>query len=367
MVPLFIKAPHQSSGVVDTTPARAIDVLPTVAAFLDVELPWLHEGRPLARSQVKHGSLEVQANEGGKVALANVVEGVSSASAYAQSIFGDPDGRIDPYSLGEYDALIDQAPEDVITASSDLDVRVEDLWRFAHVDPSSGVVPGLIRGEVIGELEPDTQVAIALNGRVGTTVPVQIDNGTAHFSAILSDDAFVQGFNELDLMAVSGLRESPVVQSIEIEGQYELGLEIGESGEVERLFDNHGRTWRLAEEPVMNGYVDATEWYPTDAINSAMADLVVVGWAVDKVEVRPAERVAFFVDGVFAGSTVPDIERRDIERAYNHPQALLSGFRGQVSHFSPAESCELRVFALSGGRAVELEVSERASSTFLGC
>jgi hypothetical protein len=88
--------------------------------------------------------------------------------------------------------------------------------------------------------------------------------------------------------------------------------------------------------------------------------LAVAGWAVDKLKMRPAERVVFFVDGVFGGSVAPNIERPD-------SPVLMSGFRGQVSHFLQAESCELRVFALAGESAVELEVSDQARSTFLGC
>ena len=58
---------------------------------------------------------------------------------------------------------------------------------------------------------------------------------------------------------------------------------------------------------------------------------------------------------------------RILRTGYDDRQALRSGFRGQVSHFSPTENCELRVFALAGESAIELEISERAQSTFLGC
>ena len=78
-------------------------------------------------------------------------------------------------------------------------------------------------------------------------------------------------------------------------------------------------TWELTEEPVMNGYVEATEWYPNEAVRSARTDLVVVGWAVDTLEMRPAERVVFFIDGVFGGSADPDVERPDIEDGLRRP------------------------------------------------
>ena len=83
LVPLFIKAPHQSSGVVDTTPSRAIDVLPTVAAFLGIELPWLHQGQPLPRSPGAESPLAVPAHLGGEVELNHVADGVRDATEYA--------------------------------------------------------------------------------------------------------------------------------------------------------------------------------------------------------------------------------------------------------------------------------------------
>jgi hypothetical protein len=362
MVPLFIKAPHQSAGIVETTPARMIDVMPTVAAHLGIELPWPHQGQSLTENPRTAPPLQVKAYwERDLIQLDDVDRGVLDATEYAYSIFGDGNGRIDPDSLGEYDALIGRAPEQVSTGSSSLDVHVEDLWRLDHVSESIGFLPGFVRGDVVGDVEPDTHMAIALNGRIRTVVPVLRDADSAHFSAVLPEDAFEAGFNGLDLMTVTGPDDSPEVQRIEFDGQREFQLEPGLSGDPERLADRDGRTWEVTEEPFISGYVEGTNWYPNEAVSSR-TDLVVVGWAVDKMEMRPVERVAFFIDGIFGGSAEPDIDRGHEDR-----RIQFSGFRGQISHFSQAESCELRVFGLSGENAVELEVSDRAQSTFLGC
>ena len=361
MVPLFIKAPHQSSGIVDTTPARTIDVLPTVADHLAIELPWLHEGQPLTRDSRRYSPLQVEAPSGEKVELDDVAEGVLDATEYAYSIFGDGKGRIDPYSLGNYDSLIGRAPEEVSTGSSTLEVHVEDLWRFDHISESIGFLPGFVRGEVVGDVEPDVHIAIALNGRIRTVVPVMEGDEITNFSAILPEHAFAPGFNDLTLMSATGPIDSPKVESIELDEQQEFRLEPGSSGEPGHLVDGDGRTWELTEEQVITGYVEGTNWYPNEAV-SATTDLVVAGWAVDKLEMRPAERVVFFVDGVFGGSVEPDVEREHEDR-----RIRFRGFRGQVSHFLQAESCELRVFALAGASATELDVSDRAQDTFLGC
>jgi len=362
MVPLFIKAPHQSSGIVETIPARTIDVLPTVAEYLGIELPWPHQGQSLTGNPRTVPPLQVKAYwESDLVELNDVAEGVLDATEYAYSIFGDGKGRIDPCSLGDYDSLIGRAPEEVSTGSSTLEAHVDNLWRLDHVSESISFLPGFVRGEVIGEVEPEVHIAIALNGQIRTVVPVMEGDETTSFSAILPEHAFAPGFNDVTLMAVTGPIESPEVKRIEQDGQQEFQLEPARSGEPGHLVDGDGRTWELTEEPVITGYVEGTNWYPNEAV-SATTDLVVVGWAVDKLEMRPAERVVFFVDGVFGGSVEPDVEREHEDR-----RIRFRGFRGQVSHFLQAESCELRVFALAGANATELDVSDRAQETFLGC
>ncbi len=45
VTPLLIKAPGQTEGVVSDAPVEAVDVLPTLADLLDIEVPWPMDGR----------------------------------------------------------------------------------------------------------------------------------------------------------------------------------------------------------------------------------------------------------------------------------------------------------------------------------
>src|SRR5918997_3180653 len=45
--PLIIKAPGERDGRVDDTLVRSIDLLPTVADQLEVDVPWRLDGRPV--------------------------------------------------------------------------------------------------------------------------------------------------------------------------------------------------------------------------------------------------------------------------------------------------------------------------------
>ena len=46
-IPLFVKLPGQTRGVVHDTSAESVDVLPTIADLLDLEVPWQVDGRSL--------------------------------------------------------------------------------------------------------------------------------------------------------------------------------------------------------------------------------------------------------------------------------------------------------------------------------
>ena len=43
-IPLFVKAPGQTTGEVDESFVRTIDIVPTMADLLDAEVPWRHDG-----------------------------------------------------------------------------------------------------------------------------------------------------------------------------------------------------------------------------------------------------------------------------------------------------------------------------------
>ncbi len=106
MVPLFIKAPHQDRGVVDIKTARNIDVLPTVADHLGIDLSWSHDGQSLLRAPRDSQPLTVQARAGGEVTLSGVEPGVRAAISHIRSLFGTNAGVLDPYSMGGYDSVV---------------------------------------------------------------------------------------------------------------------------------------------------------------------------------------------------------------------------------------------------------------------
>jgi hypothetical protein len=366
LVPLFIKAPNQAQGVVDTTPARSIDVLPTVADYLGLELPWAHDGQSLLRTGREAPPLVVRARGTDQVGLEDVEQGVHDALADVESIFGDDLGSLDLYSFGVYDSLIGAPADRLATSSSDLTANVDEAWRLVHVAPYTGFVPGFLHGHLSGEVDEDLHLAIAMNGVVNTVVPVfEVDAEGARFNAIIPDDAFVAGFNDIEVMAVSGPSDNPSVESVAVEESTRFRMEKAETGRVTRLVDSQGGTWPIIERSTVTGYVDSAGWPRSEFQSASPADLYLYGWALDRKTMKPVEGVIFFVDEVFAGSAGIDVERPANVDFFDNTDVLVSGFVGRLAHFLPSESLQVRAFALFDGEAHELPITDSAMSEIL--
>ena len=55
-VPLLIKYPGETEGRIDDSPARTIDIVPTIAKELGAKLPWKAAGRPLGTAPGPRGA-----------------------------------------------------------------------------------------------------------------------------------------------------------------------------------------------------------------------------------------------------------------------------------------------------------------------
>jgi hypothetical protein len=238
---------------------------------------------------------------------------------------------------------------------------VDEAWRYAHVAPYTGFVPGFLHGYLTGPVSANTHVAVAVNGEIRTVVPVfQVDEGKARFSAIIPDDAFISGFNDLQLLALSRNPNAPLVQSIDLGDSSKFQLEVAPTGRVTRLIGANGEFWPIAERSTIIGYIEAAEWYYSEFPVGSPKDLQLPGWAIRLSTLEPVEEVVFFTDGIYAGSVRPDRVRADIEDAYESADVRFSGFVGRLPHFLPSESLNVRAFALSDGVAEELPVTDEA-------
>jgi hypothetical protein len=361
LVPLFIKAPHQVDGSIDTRMARTIDVLPTIADFLDFDLPWRHDGRSLLGTANEETPMTVGSTWGDGVVLDDVEGGLAAARLHIESLFPRSNGHLELYALGNHHELLGANAEGVVSGSSGITATVEDVQDFAHVFNDGGAIPGFVQGYLTGEVHDDLQIALALGGRIQTIVPVfAVRDNRAKFSAILPDAAFLEGFNHLRLLAVSGSTGRRTVERINLQGLAFFELRFAHDGRVEALVDDEGRSWAVESDTRVVGTVDTATWLATEAGDAELVDLQLTGWAVNEASLEPVESVVFFSDSEFAGTVDVDVMREDIRNNYQDDSVLISGFVIRLPRFTAADGTAIRAFAISGGSAVEIGLLDSA-------
>ena len=87
------------------------------------------------------------------------------------------------------------------------------------------------------------------------------------------------------------------------------------------------------------------------------------GWAIDEARKRPVDRLLVFAGGRLVASGRPSISRADIAQKFG-PTYLRSGFQlsGVYAESGDADASAVRIFAVSGQRAAELNTSGAASN-----
>jgi hypothetical protein len=207
-VPFFVKAPGQRGGEVRDDNVITIDIAPTVADALDVEIPWPVDGISLLGPERREsdekrfvGTPDVTVSAGRF--LPEVLGGLASR-------LGSPvDGVASLFRVGPHAGLIGSAAPaggDPARAAG-----VDGLDAYAEVDPGSGVVPALVTGRVGGEVAEAEAVAVALNGTIHAVSGLYRDGDDRRFAALLPSDAFPAGDNRLQLFAVgAGGRLAPL-------------------------------------------------------------------------------------------------------------------------------------------------------------
>jgi hypothetical protein len=207
--PLIIKAPGQAAGRIDDTDVLSIDIVPTIARTLGVELPWPVDGvaigEPTGRSDTKplldDGLNELRSPEGERLVEVDAREG------FARVLAADPVEGTGPDAVWQRTAhggLVGESVADLDVGAA-ADGRVTVARRAALDDIDTDEPLPL---EVVGstQLAEGTHVAYALNGTVGAVTQVEpglgADDTLAH--GLIPPRLFVDGRNELTAYVVEG-------------------------------------------------------------------------------------------------------------------------------------------------------------------
>lgn len=201
-VPLLIKAPHQRSGHIDDSNVQTVDVMPTLAAVMNVPLTWTPEGRAAGAASaapssktIRYGGAQFQRS----VEAADLARQREAAVARKVALFGEGPGWRAP-ALAHRD-LIGRRVDDLDTTDGPWQAVIDDPAQLLAADPAGPVIPGLLSGRVRDArgAPVDADLAIAVNGlvtAVARTYPVEhAPRGT--WAAVVNPALFTNGRNDV--------------------------------------------------------------------------------------------------------------------------------------------------------------------------
>ena len=337
-VPLFVKLPRQKRGRVQDGLARTVDVLPTIADALHVPLRWKVAGRSLLDGPPPaEGTVEV-IGDGGDIVSAPLSQLVAARDERLReqiTTFGSG-GWGSMWAGGPLAGYVGRTVADVApTTAEGLELTLDGRTLLNAVDPGSRLTPSYLEGRIDGA-EPGWDLALAVGGRVVATSRTYDALGETRFAGLVPEGALRAGRNEIDVLVAR-----PGSGGLERIEERDASLRLTGAG----LRKADGTTIPLDAD--ITGEVAVL-------IEPGRADFS--GWAADLERRSRVESVAVFVDGRLLYEATGMSFRRDAPAEEEGIEGPGFGFPlpdGALPARGDGHS--VRVIALSGGRAGELE------------
>jgi hypothetical protein len=354
-VPLFVGRPGQRVGLVYDRNVESIDLLPTIADMLEIELPWRVDGVSAFKKQADprpDKTLERRAGE--PLTIGGGLPDSRPLRDRMAALFGEPVTWAGIHSMGSRRYLAGSALSELVVAGqSPHRVVISGTGARPVVSFAENSLPAYLAGRILASSDRAApgEVTVAVNGEIVATVPVLPGEAAGAgeglvFTAMIPERVFVEGRNTITL------------------------LERDDSGRWWQLGDN---SWSLSVTP--NGIETVLAGdelaLPVDRVRVrgaldqaevAHGMLRLSGWAIDLTDGEPADHVLVFVDSecVFAGST--GHARSDADAISTAGAASRAGFELELplSLVGDLDAAPLRLFAVTADAAAELTYADAA-------
>jgi hypothetical protein len=179
LVPLFIKLPGQRQGQVSNLPAQNIDILPTLADVLHLEIPWPVGGlslfAPVPEDRQRHAYVP------DRRAFGAVIDPEQLALHRKNQLFGSGSyQRL--YRFGPHPELVGRASDSLPISGPIGNFAIDNPEQFTRVSAGNQRAPVYVAGRIWG-LQADLgtrelSLAISVNGVVQcTTVTTELEIG----------------------------------------------------------------------------------------------------------------------------------------------------------------------------------------------
>jgi Sulfatase len=205
-VPLFVKAPGQSAGRVVDEHVQTVDVLPTLADALGVELPWRVDGHsaldPAFEAAPVAGLFKTS---GGRLSeeVSSLERRRDDLLAHKLALFGDRDRGEGLYRFGPHPELVGERSGPLTLGPAEGLAVALDLGDRLNVSARSGTVPARITGTLSGEnARAGIDLAVALDGRVQAVTRSYEFQGAPRLSALVPEESLAAGMHRVEIFQI---------------------------------------------------------------------------------------------------------------------------------------------------------------------
>ncbi|HVM40668.1 MAG TPA: sulfatase-like hydrolase/transferase, partial [Acidimicrobiia bacterium] len=204
-VPLLVKAPGQDAGSVDDRNVMLIDVLPTIADILNVDIPWKVDGTSALGNPRKDPTKLFWSKENQK--SPSTVDGLAWLLIIKRGFtdhFLEPDGGEQGlYRVGELGHLVGTSPSAYPTGIAHTAARIDQADQFNDVDRKRDI-PALVTGSLDGRPPAGVEgIVIALNGTIaGTSAIFPLGEEEHAFATLVAPSLLKSGSNRVELFVV---------------------------------------------------------------------------------------------------------------------------------------------------------------------
>jgi hypothetical protein len=218
-IPFFIKWPQQQQGMISDDNVETIDLLPTIAEVLKIELPWRVDGHSLlSPTAAEKPHKTIFSDTGARFIFDVGMEAKWEALEQKLRLFGsgsEPDGL---FRIGSHSELIGcSSPSGHVVTEQRTRCHIDADAYFDNVDLNAPIVLTQISGRILrprnGTFRP-LNLALAVNGKVSAMTESYKTSQEERFSALVPESVLRQGRNEVELCLVSTDHGQPVLARI---------------------------------------------------------------------------------------------------------------------------------------------------------
>lgn len=207
--PLFIKYPGQTKGVVSDAPTRSVDIVPTMAHVLGIDLTYQADGSPISEDGTEDGSgtgTVTIFNANKKDISVPFAEVLAQRRAVLKSAATQLGARTGLFRLGPRPDLIGRRARPTSRQAARLDGHL-DLAN-ARIEKGAKIpafLNGTVRSAAAGKL-----LAVGLNGKIVATTRAFNFHGRTRWGVVVPPSHLHRGANSFAVYLVRGGRLVPL-------------------------------------------------------------------------------------------------------------------------------------------------------------